>query len=76
MKKRQYKVRIENGEIKFYEPLDLSGVKEGIIIFLEEEKQNPDNLSSLLAMAGSISVEPTYKELTSEFIDSIVYDEP
>ena len=73
MKKRQYKIKVENGEIRFIDALDLTNVKEGVIIFFEEERQN--NPKSVLDMAGLISVKPPYKELTSELIDSIVYDE-
>lgn len=37
MDKKQYKIKIENGQIKFQEPIDLSKLKEGIVIFLDEE---------------------------------------
>ena len=38
MKEKKYKIKVENGEIKLLEPLDLSKVKEGIIIFFEIEE--------------------------------------
>ena len=37
MKKREYKIKIENGEIKFLDDIDLSNIKEGIVIFFENE---------------------------------------
>lgn len=37
MKKKQYKVKIENGQIIPLEPLDIKEIKEGIIIFFDEE---------------------------------------
>ncbi|MBI2996185.1 MAG: hypothetical protein HYY52_05700 [Candidatus Melainabacteria bacterium] len=74
MKKKQYKVKIENGEIKPLEPLDLSNFKEGIIIFLEEENfEDPEDKALLKELIGCISAEVDYKELTPELIDSVVY---
>ena len=37
MKKKQYKVRFENGKIIPLEHIDLNEVKEGMIIFFDEE---------------------------------------
>lgn len=37
MKKKQYKVKFENGKVIPLEPIDLKEVKEGIIIFFDEE---------------------------------------
>lgn len=37
MKKKQYKVRFENGKIIPLEPIDLKEVKDGMIIFFDEE---------------------------------------
>ena len=37
MKKKQYKVRFENGKIIPLEPIDLDEIKEGMIIFFDEE---------------------------------------
>ena len=37
MKKKQYKVRFENGKITPLEPIDLKEVKDGMIIFFDEE---------------------------------------
>ena len=48
MKKKQLKVRIENGKIKPLEPLDIDEVKDGIIIFLDDEIKT----NSLLKYAG------------------------
>ncbi len=42
MKRKQYKVKIENGNITPLEPFDLEDYKEGIIIFLEEGKENTE----------------------------------
>lgn len=42
MRRKQYKVKIENGNITPLEPFDLEGYKEGIIIFLEEGKENTE----------------------------------
>ena len=77
MKKRQYKVKIENGQIMPLEPFDLTSPKEGIIIFFENEIKDQDyDPSSLLDLVGIISEEPPYKGLTPELIDKVVYDEP
>ena len=76
MKKKQYKVKIENGQIKPLEPMDLRNIKEGIIIFFEEEFDNTDtDPKPLLEMVGSITAETDYEKLTPELIDSVVYDE-
>ena len=37
MKRKQYKVRFENGKIIPLEPIDLKEVKDGMIIFFDEE---------------------------------------
>lgn len=37
MKKKQYKVRFENGKITPLEPIDFKEIKEGLIIFFDEE---------------------------------------
>ena len=37
MKKKQYKVRFENGKIIPLEPIHLDEIKEGMIIFFDEE---------------------------------------
>ena len=37
MNKKQYKVRIENGQIIPLEPIDLESKKEGIIIFFDDD---------------------------------------
>ena len=37
MKKKQYKVKFENGKITPLEPIDLKEVKEGLVIFFDEE---------------------------------------
>ena len=37
MKKKQYKVRFENGKVTPLEPIDFKEIKEGIIIFFDEE---------------------------------------
>ena len=39
MKKKQYKVKYENGQIKPLEPLDMENNQEGIVIF---EDQKPE----------------------------------
>ena len=78
MIKKQYKVKIENGQVIPLEPFDMQGTKEGIIIFFEyEDNLNPPqkNLESLKEMIGMVSEEPPYKELTAELIDKTVYDE-
>jgi len=38
MKKREYKVKYENGEIKPLEPIDLNSPEEGIVIFMDDVK--------------------------------------
>ena len=76
--KKQYKIKYENGQIKPLEPVDIKDQMEGLVIFLEEDTPHSSNdIKSLMEMAGSINAEPTYKKLTSEFIDSdsTVYDE-
>ena len=45
MKKKQYKVKIENGQVIPLEPFDLQGTKEGIIIFFELEEGEKDPYS-------------------------------
>ena len=37
MKKKQYKVKFENGKITPLEPIDLKEIKEGLIIFFDDE---------------------------------------
>ena len=77
MKEKKYKVKIENGEIKLPGEVDPSNIKEGMIIFFEEEKTgySSEEIKSLLEMAGTIKEPMPYKELTPELIDSTVYDE-
>ncbi len=62
MKKKEYKVKIENGEIKPLEPIDLANVKEGIIIFFEEDSINKNSgvdkdnkIKSFESIAGLLS---------------------
>ena len=38
MKKKEYKVRFQNGEIKPLEPIDIEGIREGKIIFFDLEE--------------------------------------
>ena len=54
MHKKQYKVRFGNGKITPLEPIDLKEVKDGMIIFFDEEvgtfkdmlaKESPASLS-------------------------------
>ena len=54
MKKKQYKVKFENGKITPLEPIDLKEVKEGLVIFFdgeigsfEEEKLTKETLGTL-----------------------------
>lgn len=77
MKQKKYKVKIDNGEIKPLEPIDLYNATEGIVIFfLDEEISKPTkDLKPLKEMIGGIDEEPPYKGLTPEFIDKVVYDE-
>ena len=53
MKKKEYKIKVENGEIKPVEPLDLTNLKEGIIIFFDDEdilvKDNENTTSKIKA---------------------------
>ena len=53
MKKKEYKIKIENGEIKPTEPLDLTNLKEGIIIFFDDEdilvKDNESKINKIKA---------------------------
>lgn len=37
MKKKQYKVKVENGQIKPLEQIDQDLIKEGIVIFLDDD---------------------------------------
>ena len=37
MKGKKYKIRFENGKITPLEPIDLKEVKEGLVIFFDEE---------------------------------------
>ena len=56
MKKKQYKVKIENGQVIPLEPFDLDTPKEGIIIFFElegsENVSDKSTAKSLLKYAG------------------------
>lgn len=58
MKKKQYKVKYENGEIKPLEPLDMENNQEGIVIFfhdLERElKKSSSADSKILASKDSL----------------------
>ena len=53
MKKKEYKIKIENGEIKLFDAVDLSNIKEGIVIFFDEEdilvKGNENTTSKIKA---------------------------
>lgn len=57
MKEKRYKVKIENGEIKLLDEIDLSNIKEGIVIFLDLDdpvKANQvSSADSLLKYAGA-----------------------
>ena len=47
MKRREYKVKIENGQVIPLEPFDLTSPKEGIIVFFEyEDNLNPPQKKS------------------------------
>ena len=54
MKKKQYKVRFENGRITPLEPIDFKEIKEGLIIFFDEEigaikKENTNETKGILS---------------------------
>lgn len=53
MNERRYKVKIENGEIKLLGEVDLSNIKEGIIIFFDDEilldKDNESKMDKIKA---------------------------
>ena len=38
MRRKQYRIKFENGSIMPLEPFDIEGYKEGIIIFLDDEE--------------------------------------
>lgn len=76
MKKKQYKVKIDNGQIIPLEPIDLGNIKEGMIVFFEpfEEiaKKNDaiekkiETLESVIGMLSGLSDEDrlTFEEAT------------
>lgn len=77
MDKKRYKVKIENGKIIPLEPIDIKDIKEGVVIFFDKDIKDFDyDPSSLMDLVGIIDAEPSYKELTPELIDSIVYEKP
>ena len=51
MKKKQYKVKYERGVIKPLEEIELSGDKEGIVIFFDVEED--PGCESILKHAGT-----------------------
>ena len=55
--KKQYKIKYENGAIKPLEPIDLEGIQEGFVIFLDLDDPAKANKSSkadsLLKYAGT-----------------------
>lgn len=59
MKKRQYKIKIENGQITPLELIDIQEAKEGIVIFFELEGNenlfNKSTAESMLKYAGTWS---------------------
>lgn len=58
MNKKQYKVRIENGQIIPLEPIDIENIKEGIIIFFEpfeEIKKNKTDIEEKIKAIESVS---------------------
>lgn len=77
MQKKQCKIRVENGEIKFLDPIDLDEFrdKEGLVIFFDEKDVSCDTVP-LLKMIGSIDEEIIPGGTTSEKIDSEIYNEP
>lgn len=75
MRKKQYKIKIENGKITPLEPIDLSQEKEGFIIFFEEEKLAQNKKEALSKMIGLVSEKTLYEELTPELIDKELYEE-
>lgn len=38
MKRKEYKIRIENGEIKLLDNIDLTNIKEGTVIFFDKDE--------------------------------------
>ena len=72
MKKRQYKVRFENGKIIPLEPIDLNEVKEGMIIFLDEET---DILQDKVTKGSKAFLsEPSLKKIWDNSEDDIYND--
>ena len=76
MNEKRYKVKIENGNIIPLEPIDLNEVKEGFVVLFDTKenlKPKSKDHNPLKDMIGCISYSPSYKELTSEYIDKVVY---
>ena len=59
MKKREYKVKFENGLIKPLEPLNIQNEQEGIVIFMDETEDtnlmNASKIESFKSIVGILS---------------------
>ena len=65
MKKKQYKVRFENWKIISLEHIDLNEVKEGIIIFFDEEI-GTENVAETVGMLSEGSLTKIWDNLEDE----------
>lgn len=73
MKKKQYKVRFENGKITPLEPIDLKEVKDGMIIFFFDEEVG--TFQDKLAKGSSASLsESSLKKIWDNPEDDIYND--
>ena len=76
--RKQFKIKIINGEIRFEEPIDLSNVREGIVIFFDEKEQirKVSDIDPLSKMIGTIKEPLVPGGITPELIDKELYDRP
>ena len=74
MKKKQYKVKFENGKITPLEPIDLKEIKEGLVIFFDEEIGSFEEEKKLTKETLGILSEESLKKIWNNTEDDIYND--
>ena len=66
MKRREYKIKFENGELIPQEFIDIKGIQEGVVIFSDlEPAKTPKDINSTINTASIVS-KPQEKELSKD----------
>ena len=74
MKKKQYKVKFENGKITPLEPIDLKEIKEGLVIFFDEEMGSFEEEKKLTKETLGTLSEESLKKIWDNTEDDIYND--